>query len=377
MAKLQTAIYTWKSLREASKRLRLDYSTAVKRFLYLYGKRQFSPTEIFFNDLLSPRIPTELLPNYLSREAQNAFGKKRILRSYVCLTTDKAIFYSLCFAAGVPIPKLLAVFDVPVGWTPDGRMLSSRADWRHFIQSLPSDFIVKPAHGMLGKGVAAFRREGAEFLDRDGPCLSSDELYELLCSRTEDNLLFGRSDSDRSVGGLEIDRASHKAIIQERVFAHPVVAELTGSDALCCCRFYTYTDDSVITHVLASSFRVIAGKNLTDNLSEGSAGNLWCTVDYESGQVVEAFAKATAGERLEVVGRHPSTGQDINGFTIPHWREAADLALRLAKIFYPQPLIHWDIGIAREGPIAIEGNIGGGILPTPLRRPADMLLENA
>jgi Sugar-transfer associated ATP-grasp len=371
--KLQTAIYIWKSLREASKRLKLDYGTLLKRFVHLYGRRRFSPEEIFFNDLLNPRIPDALLANYMSREDVFLLDERHSLKSYACLTLDKAVFYSLCSAAGIPIPRLLAVFDVPVGWTPNGRTLNSRADWCQFAQSLPADFIVKPALGLLGKGVTAFRREGKEFLNRDGQHLTGDDLYEFLCRRVEHNLLFGGGYSHHSI---RVDRSSHKAIVQERTFAHPEVVALTGSDALCTCRFFTYTDHTMTTHVLATSFRVIVGDNLTDNLDKGSKGNLWCNVDCGTGRIVDAFEKAGEAHRLEGVDKHPTTGRDITGFTIPHWSRAVDLALHLGKVFYPQPLINWDIGIATEGPVVIEGNLGGTVLPTPLSKPVHTLLAN-
>jgi Sugar-transfer associated ATP-grasp len=371
--KFKTAIYIWKSLREASKRLKVDYGVALKRFVHLYGKGRFTPTEIFFYDLLNPRIPGELLANYMSREMQISLEEQLLLQQYACLTADKAVFYSLCLAARVPIPRLLAVFDMPVGWTPNGRALSSPAEWCQFAQSLPTDFIVKPAFGMVGKGVAAFRRVGEEFLDRDGHRLTGDDLYKFLCRTTENNLLFGQQ---HTYHFIRTKRSSHKAIIQERAFAHPEVAALTGSDALCTGRFFTYTDNTMTTHVLATSFRVIAGDNLTDNMDKGATGNLWCSVDCGTGRIVDAFAKAGKADRLEVVAKHPSTGRDIPGFPIPHWSRAVELALFLGKVFYPQPLINWDIGITSEGPIAIEGNLGGQLLPTPLNRPVHTLLAS-
>jgi hypothetical protein len=53
-----------------------------------------------------------------------------------------------------------------------------------------------------------------------------------------------------------------------------------------------------------------------------------------------------------------------------------DLAHHLAGIFYPQTLIHWDIGITPQGAIVVEGNIGGSLLPTPLNVPTRTLLTD-
>lgn len=372
MSKLKTAIYALNSLKETSARLNAPHGPLLKRFLYLYGKRKFSPREIFFNGLLDPRIPEKALENYLSKEEQISFDRKYVLNTYMCMTSDKAVFYPFCMAAGVPIPKLLAIFDLPAGWTRDGRLLESSADWRLLLQSLPHNFIVKPALGLEGRGVTAFHREDNQFVDQNGYHRTIDELYKFLCQEREHNLFAGHY----SHHSLRLSREVHKSIIQERVYAHPSINELTGSEALCTCRFMTFTDNSMKTDFLCTAFRLVSGNNIIDNLDKGSHGNIWCSVDYETGCITEAFAKPENADRLELIARHATTDREIVGFHIPYWAEAARLALRLAAIFHPQQVITWDIGIAPDGPVVIEGNLGAGVLPTPLRRPVKMLLTD-
>ena len=78
---------------------------------------------------------------------------------------------------------------------------------------------------------------------------------------------------------------------------------------------------------------------------------------------------------LRRVQDHPTSGRPIVGFQIPCWEAACALALRAAEVFRPQGLITWDIGIGTEGPVLIEGNIGGDMLPSPMNRPIRTLLE--
>ena len=367
----RTALFTLKALGEASKRLQVSYTFLLKRFYYLYATRKFSPIEIFFNDLLNPRIDGRDLQFYMAKEELFIFQRKYLLPSYLSSLDDKMIFCSVCFATGIPAPKLMAVFDRPAGWTPEGKYLASQEDWQKFLQSLSGEFVVKPALGLQGIGVAAFRRDEQEFIDHDGHRWTGAELYTFLCRMKEHNLL-GGSYANHS---LRLSQESHKTLIQERVFAHPEIAELTGSTSLCTIRLYTLLDERADAKVLSSAFRIISGDHVTDSFHKGLHGNLWCSVDLETGRITEAFGKIPGVDRLEMVSRHPITKHEVLGFQIPYWTEAVALAKRLAFVFQPQPLVMWDIGVTPDGPVIIEGNVGAESLPTPLNRSVPALLR--
>lgn len=342
----------------------------MSRFFQLYRRRRFSPYEIYFNDLLNPIISDEALKNYMSKEEAIAFDRQHVLDTYLCVTSDKAVFYSLCLAAGIPIPKLLAVFDLPAGWIPDGRLLASRSDWCAFMQSLPNDFVIKPALGLLGKGVAAVHRDGGSFLSHDGHRRTAEELYEFLCDKKDHNL-FATGYSHHS---LRLPGESYKSIIQERIYAHPEIAQLTDSVALSTCRLTTYIDRNRDVQLVASMIKVINGNNIADNFDKGTMGNLWCKVDPTTGAIVEAWIKATEGDSLKRIDRHPTTRREVVGFRIPQWAGVVELAHHLANVFRPQSAIHWDIGVTGAGPVVIEGNVGGSVLPSSLNLPTGALL---
>jgi hypothetical protein len=121
--------------------------------------------------------------------------------------------------------------------------------------------------------------------------------------------------------------------------------------------------------------RLIAGANVVDNLGQNTDGNLWCSVDAASGRITEAFSSSDNGKSLRRVRLHPSSRSVIVDFQVPCWEAACKLALRVAEVFRPQGLITWDIGIAESGPVVIEGNVGGGILPSPMNRSIRTLLD--
>jgi hypothetical protein len=368
--KLTSAFRAYVAIRQSAERYGVRPTSLLNRFLRLY-RRRFSPREIFFNDLLNPKISDEALERSACREELIALDAKYALDTYLCLTADKAVFYSLCESAGIRVPKPLGIFDLPAGWTSDGRLLGSRSEWSAFARSLPADFVVKPALGLLGKGLIAFRREGDEFVDHEDRRYTADDLYESLCREKEQNLFSG----GYSHHSLKLPtQGSSKAIIQERLYGHPAIAELTGTRAISTCRLITSSVDPSNTQIIASLFRVVTGHNIVDNFDKGKKGNLWCTVDTDTGRVVEACAPTRDRDRVEFVTRHPDTRRNVVGFQIPDWREVRALCMHLAAVFRPQPVIHWDIGVTPDGPVVVEGNLCGDVLPGRMNRPIRSLL---
>ena len=372
----QSLLSTLQALRTVSQRHHVGYDYLLRRFWHLYGKRQFSPHEIFRFDLLNPRLEFSALEYYPAREEQLRLDKHLVLSSYLCTTHDKAIFSSICSAAAIPSPKLFAVFDQPTGWDCDGHLLESQADWLEFFQTREEEFIVKPSIGLKGMGITSFRRDETDFVSYEGQRFGAIDLFEFLCRMKEHNLYAG----DFAHHSLRLRGESHKTLIQERVFAHPQITELTGSNSLCTCRLFTWLDGPGLDgpaepQVLSSAFRVVGGDGIIDSFNQGARGNVWCSVDLDSGQIHEAFAKAQGEEYLEQIKSHPATNHNLIGFQIPFWAEAVALAKRLSTVFQPQPLITWDIGITPHGPVAIEGNVGGQCLPSPINQSVPALLE--
>ena len=363
MPKLISAIHAFRALRPSP--ASLGYTASIARFARLYWRRRFSPYEIHFYDLLRPELTDAALAHYMSKEEMIALDRRHVLDTYLCTSADKAVFYALCRRAGVRCPELFAVFDLPCGWTPDGRVLRSEAEWCALLEGLPRDFVVKPALGLLGGGVTAWTRQATGFRSHDGRDCTAEELYALLCDSKRQNL-FATGYAHHS---LRLREACHKAIIQERAFAHPDIERLTGSAALSTCRLFIAHDRDGRAEVMGTAMRLVNGGNLVDNFDQGTKGNLWCSVDLATGRIIEAFAKAVGADRLTRIARHPATDCALVGFRIPYWDETVELAHRLATVFRPQSLLHWDIGVTAAGPIAIEGNVGGQMLPTPLNRP--------
>ena len=84
-------------------------------------------------------------------------------------------------------------------------------------------------------------------------------------------------------------------------------------------------------------------------------GGVCAPVDLESGQLGTALSLEPDG-RLKPFERHPETGGQISGVTIPFWNETAGLVLKAARHYATAPYIGWDVAITEAGPSFIEAN---------------------
>ena len=92
--------------------------------------------------------------------------------------------------------------------------------------------------------------------------------------------------------------------------------------------------------------------NIVDN---GGAGGLLCTIDMSSGTVI-----ASADENGVFYTKHPDSGLDLVGFTIPLWEEAVKLAKELALVVKGNRYAGWDLALTKDKEwVMVEGNSMG------------------
>ncbi|WP_299311826.1 sugar-transfer associated ATP-grasp domain-containing protein [uncultured Aquimarina sp.] len=136
-------------------------------------------------------------------------------------------------------------------------------------------------------------------------------------------------------------------------------------------RFDTYIDKNNDIHILMAYMRFGSGGSVVDNTS---FGGFYVGVDKKNGVLKSKsyqFMKYGGGQ-MEM---HPDTGVVFKGYKIPYFQEACDLVEKCVT-YIPDRIIGWDIAIAKNGPIIIEGNdntslLGpdvtyGGLLKHPL-----------
>lgn len=100
-----------------------------------------------------------------------------------------------------------------------------------------------------------------------------------------------------------------------------------------------------------SFFRMGINGRHADNWS---SGGITTGINIEDGTLEKwGLLKPGLGTKSD---RHPNSKIVFEGYKLPFWTEAVELAKRAHQLFYGLHSIGWDICMTTEGPILIEGN---------------------
>jgi hypothetical protein len=251
-----------------------------------------------------------------SRNNIASFGAYRT--DYTCLLKDKFAFYLLLSSLGFPTPKVLGV------------CIGNRIDWLESrttegIDSLANrsglNAFCKTLLGECTEGTFPLRVEGNRII-LDGAPVTLEELASHL------------------KGGF---------IIQELIEQHPRMAEL-HEPSINTLRITTVRKGSDVT-LFSTGQRIGTNGFSRDNWA---TGGLFGPVDEKTGRLGREF-KFQPGFG-GIATRHPQTGVTFEGFEIPHFHDAVRMAIELHTFLYGINSIGWDIAIAKDGPLFIEGN---------------------
>jgi hypothetical protein len=112
-----------------------------------------------------------------------------------------------------------------------------------------------------------------------------------------------------------------------------------------------------VPEVVSATLRFPSRPEATvDNMK---AGGLLAAVDLAGGALGLGCQGYGGGDHAN----HPVTGAPILGRIVPEWAAVKGLAVRAhATGFADYALIGWDIAIAPDGPVLIEGNGKPGVL---------------
>lgn len=145
---------------------------------------------------------------------------------------------------------------------------------------------------------------------------------------------------------LELLRGKGIGILEEVVVQHPTMAKMCPT-SVNTCRIATLMGDKQQGIVYA--FLRIGNGKVMDNVD---CGGMAARIDLDSGMLLTVGADK-AGNTYE---KHPITGTDIIGFTIPYWEEAKQMCMEAAKKVPQMRFVAWDVAITPDGPTFIEGN---------------------
>ena len=238
--KLSKIAETLVTLKQVARRFNASYLATIAHFLKLYYFKRYRREEIYRLGIADPAVSSDKLARSLSPRRATEMQRQINPKGYDYVTEDKGIFYSNCMGSNIPVPRLYAVFDPSLGWTPNGASLDNRNDWlRFFREELPDRFVIKPSWGIRARSVLIFSRDRDAFVEHSGRAYSAPDLVDTLATDTE------------------FDRF----IIQEQLDNHPDLLALTGSTSLQTIRVVTGVDSNGAVSILFAAIKLIGGSD--------------------------------------------------------------------------------------------------------------------
>jgi hypothetical protein len=261
-------------------------------------------------------------------------------KEYGCLYANKLIFNRFFSAIGLPVARILGIYDPTIGRSMDGRPLRTAADLRAWLPGAAgAGFVFKPIEGVQGHSILVFTGPAEHDVNQFATLAGEHYDAERLVAFAEDTAKLKRHRPG----------ANRRAfLIEERIRPHPALAEFIGP-TICSVRFQTIIATDGNPKIIAAVFKLQPDPVGVDHLIYGAVG---CWVDLESGTLVGGRTR----DSLEDATLIPGTKTSFIGFQLPDWQKAKELALRAADAFPWARSIGWDVAMSEKGPVLIEGN---------------------
>ncbi len=143
-----------------------------------------------------------------------------------------------------------------------------------------------------------------------------------------------------------LDGLGHHVLLEECVVQHRDLMALHPY-SVNTCRVISFTHGAK-TCVVAAYLRIGNGKYV-DNFN---SGGMVVPIEEDSGEII--YPALDKAENLYDV--HPLTGVAIKGFKIPLWDEVVAMVKRAGQVVPQVGIVGWDVCVADNGPLLIEGN---------------------
>ncbi len=237
-----------------------------------------------------------------------------------CIISDKFYFYLFLNSLNIPTPKVFY-------YTRNGKLFYGVGKDKEGIEnvfSIDIDAFAKPFGGQMGDGAFALKvKDSLVYVDGK------------LCSQIDDLI-------------QTISKTDY--VIQERVIQHPQLNKLC-STAVNTIRLLTLITPDQDVIAFRAGLRIGREGSSVDNCAKGG---IFVGIDMNTGRLLKkGIIKPPYGN---TVYQHPDNGVVFEGFEIPYFKEAVEMAKELHSKLYRIHSVGWDIAISPDGPIFIEGN---------------------
>ena len=174
--------------------------------------------------------------------------------------------------------------------------------------------------------------------------------------------IFKLSPAEINVNNPQLEVVFHNVIrssyiFQEEVIQHEGISALNPY-CLNTIRIDTFTNKQNISKILSSFIRLGVNRSYVDNVS---SGGVFVGINLKDGTLcAEAYSDFSHGKG-KTFKVHPETALKFEGYRIPYFQEAKELAIAAAQRLPQVKIIGWDIAIQPDGPVLIEGNDTPGL----------------
>lgn len=236
---------------------------------------------------------------------------------------DKVACKSLLEAAGLPVPRTLAV-------------VRRRDEIQAAIQTLRQEaaMVVKPARGFGGQGVILLQRDAGAWHRPRGQRVSEDELTFHMAGILS--------------GMFSLDHLQDAVLIEERLLEHPALGHMHGTGGV-----------SDLRVIVSESRPAMAMLRLPSSRSGGSAnlhqGGIGVGIEIATGATTFGVCRRRS---VEV---HPDSGRPLAGVRIPSWAAVLDVCRPVNDVF-EMGYLGVDVVLdADRGPVILEVNVRPGL----------------
>jgi hypothetical protein len=264
---------------------------------------------------------------YLSDSAR--FARTRLINgNHAVLLDDKAVFHRFLGDRPNLLPAVHGIIRKGAVETPDRTVPHCQTGpWLAALAREHRKLIVKPCTGGGGKGVMVLRGCDAGLTLNERP-VHEDDLRQVV------------ADSDGSM-------------VSECVVQHPQLAGLypRTTNTL---RVLTMQDDECAPFIAAAVLRI--GSRSSEPTDNWTQGGLSAGIRLSTGRVGPAASYPAGRASLDWCDRHPDSGAQIAGTTVPHWPQIADGLLALMRTLPMLRYVGWDVAVTEDGFRILEGN---------------------
>jgi len=246
---------------------------------------------------------------------------------YKILLTDKIITEQLFRSLAISQPHIICKLIDNYIYTDELFKISYHNISQQLMDKKYQKIFVKPVDGQGGYGIYIFHK------NNNGKYI------------TEGNDVFNEEFLNK-IG------AKNDYIIQDGIEQDPEISKIYPH-SVNTFRITTENKNGNI-RILCSVLRIGRNGNQVDNISQNG---LILKINTDTGEV----GRYATSEQCEYFEKHPDTNFIFKMYKIPNWTEIKRYLIKNAKKLPQFTYLGWDIALAKNGPLAIEANLGFGL----------------